>query len=77
IVITSIIKTFSSDEKIALHKVSWRISIEKDPLEVDQKLEQLIKRIISDKYFFSSDFSKSSVIIKSKLKNNGIKYFTP
>ncbi|ORU24221.1 mechanosensitive ion channel protein MscS, partial [Francisella tularensis subsp. holarctica] len=36
-----------------------------------------IKRIIADKYFFSSDFSKSSVISKSKLKNYGINDFTP
>lgn len=77
IVITSIIKTFSSDENIALHKVPWLISIEKNPLQVAQKLEQLIKRIIADKYFFSSDFSKSSVINKNKLKNYGINDFSP
>ena len=49
----------------------------KNILEIAEKANTLIKEIIIDKYHFNKDFSKSTVINKSKLKHCEIHDFRP
>ena len=75
LVITSPISTFAGEENITLHKVPFLLSIDKDILTITSKAKSIIESIIIDKYKFDTNFSKSSLINKSKLKR--IQLFNP
>ncbi|AIT08514.1 mechanosensitive ion channel protein MscS [Candidatus Francisella endociliophora] len=77
IVITSPISTYAGDENITLNKVPYILSADKDILTLTEKANKIITKLISEKYDYNDDFSKSSLISKSKLKHCGITSFAP
>lgn len=77
LVITNPISTFTSDDSVILHKIPFLINTDKNVIEIAEKSNTIINDIIIDKYHFNKDFSKSSVINKSKLKHCEIIDFKP
>ncbi|MED7789062.1 mechanosensitive ion channel domain-containing protein [Francisella sp. 19X1-34] len=77
LVITSPISTFTSDDSIILHKIPFLANTDKNVLEIAEKANNIINEIVTDKYHFNKDFSKSTVINKSKLKHCEIYDFKP